>query len=258
MASMIELAPEWKRSLTLASPLILASGALSDAAAGAIVSPPLTLFPRAGAPLPRVVNVPGGVLLRTGGANPGLDRFLRENRRSWESRGLPFVAALAAQSAADWPAMATRLDHEPGIAGIELCLNPTIRAADAIHATRIATELPILAKLDLDQATSVAADCVAAGANCLVVARAPRGMTIVDGRAWYGRLYAPSVKPIVLRAVAQIAEMGLLAPIVACGGIHSGQDVSDFMVAGASAVEIDSAQWIEPQVVARIAAEVNA
>lgn len=255
MASMIELAPEWKRSLTLANPLILASGALSDAAAGAIVSPPLTLNPRAGAPLPRVVNVPGGVLLRTGGANPGLDRFLRESRRSWESRGLPIVVALAAQGAGDWPAMGTRLDHEPGIAAIELCLNPTIRAADAIHATRVATELPILVKLDLDQATAIAADCVAAGANCLVVARAPRGMMMVDGRGWYGRLYAPAVKPIVLRAVAEIAEMRLQAPIVACGGVQSGQDVIDFLGAGASAVEIDSAQWVEPQVVARIAAE---
>lgn len=255
MVSMIELAPEWKRNLTLTNPLILASGALSDAAAGAIVSPPLTLTPRAGAPLPRVVNVPGGVLLRTGGANPGMDRFLRESRRSWESRGLPFVAALAAQGAADWPTMATRFDHEPGIAGIELNLNPTIRAAEAIHATRLATELPILAKLDLDQAAAIAADCVAAGANCLVIARAPRGMTMVDGRAWYGRLYAPAVKPIVLRAVAQIAEMGLHALIVACGGVHSRQDVIDFLGAGASAVEIDSAQWVEPQIVARIAAE---
>ncbi len=258
MVSMIELAPEWKRSLTLANPLILASGALSGGAAGAIVSPPLTINPRAGAPPPRVVNVPGGVLLRTGGANPGLDRFLRESRRSWESRGLPIIVALAAQGAGDWPAIATRLDHEPGIAGIELHLNPTIRAADAIHATRVATELPILAKLDLDQAAAIAADCVAAGANCLVIARAPRGMTMVDGRAWFGRLYAPAVKSIVLRAVAQIGGMGLHVPIVACGGVHSGQDVVEFLAAGASAVEIDSAQWVEPQAVGRIAAEVNA
>ncbi|MGE5263566.1 MAG: hypothetical protein ACM3S0_09310, partial [Acidobacteriota bacterium] len=123
---MIELAPEWKRSLTLTSPLILASGAMSDPAAGAIVSLPLTLYPRTGAPTPRVMNVPGGVMLRTGGANPGLDRFLREGRRSWESRGLPVIAALAAQGAGDWPAMAARLERVPGISGVELHLNPTI------------------------------------------------------------------------------------------------------------------------------------
>jgi dihydroorotate dehydrogenase (NAD+) catalytic subunit len=203
------------------------------------------------------MNVPGGVMLRTGGANPGLDRFLRENRRSWESRGLPVIAALAAQGAGDWPAMAARLERVPGIAGVELHLNPTIRAVEAIHATRAATELPILVKLDLDEVADIAADCVVAGANCLVIARAPRGMMMVDERAWYGRLYAPAVKPIVLRAVAQIAEMGLQVPLVACGGVHSGKDVHDLLAAGASAVEIDSAQWVEPQAVARIAAEVN-
>jgi dihydroorotate dehydrogenase (NAD+) catalytic subunit len=256
MASVIELAPEWKRSLTLTSPLILASGALGDPAAGAIVSLPLTLYPRAGAPTPRVMNVPGGVMLRTGGANPGLDRFLRENRRSWENRGLPVIAALAAQGAGDWPAMAARLERVPGISGVELHLNPTIRAVEAIHATRAATELPILVKLDLDEVADIAADCVAAGGNCLVIARAPRGMMMVDGRAWYGRLYAPTVKPIILRAVAQIAEMRLPAPLVACGGVHSGQDVHDLLAAGASAVEIDSAHWVEPKALARIAAEV--
>src|SRR5512142_984932 len=152
MTNLIELAPEWKRSLTLANPLILGSGAMSGTGAGAIVSMPLTLHPRTGAPPPRVVNVPGGILLRTGGANPGLESFLRANRRAWEESRIPVIIAFAAQGAADWPRMATRLEGVPGVVGIELLLNPTIRAADAIHATRSETELPILAKLDLDQA----------------------------------------------------------------------------------------------------------
>ncbi len=96
---------------------------------------------------------------------------------------------------------------------------------------------------------------MAAGANCLVVARAPRGMAMVDGQKWYGRLYAPAVKPIVLQMVAQIAQMDLKAPVVACGGIHSAQDVHAFLSAGACAVEIDSFQWLEPGAVTRIAAE---
>ncbi|MBI4786875.1 MAG: hypothetical protein HY782_07515 [Chloroflexi bacterium] len=240
----IELAPNWKRSLALASPLIL--GTL-----------PLTMHPRGGGRHPRVIEVPGGVMLRTGAANPGLPRVLRDNERVWASSPVPIIVALAAQGARDWPAMAARLERVPGVGAVELHLNPTIAAADAVRATRAATELPILAKLDLDQAVEIAAECLAAGANTLVIGRAPRGMVMRDGHPWYGRLYSPMVKPLVMRAVAEVAARRLDAPLVACGGVHSADDVREFLAAGAVAVEIDSAMWVDPQVVARIAGEVE-
>lgn len=251
---LIELAPNHKRGLTLTHPLILAS-ASTDARVGAIVTLPLTLYARRGAPSPRVVEIPGGVLLRTGAANPGLEKMLREARRAWSQSAAPIIVALAAQGVHDWPAMAARLERVEGIGGIELRLNPAFDASEAIRATRAATELPIIAMLDLDNAITVAADCIAAGANALALGRAPRGRALIDGRAWYGRLYAPAVKPLALRAVADVAALKLGAPLVACGGIHSAGDAREFLAAGAVAVEIDSAAWIDPALVARIAAE---
>jgi dihydroorotate dehydrogenase (NAD+) catalytic subunit len=251
----IELAPNHKRSLTLTNPLILSSASAVDARVGAIVTLPLTLHARGGAPLPRVVEIPGGFLMRTGAANPGLEKMLRDSRRAWSQSRVPIIIALAAPGARDWPAIAARLERVDGVGGIELHLNPALDAVDTIRTTRAATELPILAKLDLENAVAIAGDCAAAGANALVIGRAPRGMAMVEGRPWYGRLFAPSSKPLALRAVAEIAALKLDAPLVACGGVHSTGDVREFLAAGACAVEIDSAAWIAPSLVARIAAE---
>jgi dihydroorotate dehydrogenase (NAD+) catalytic subunit len=254
---MLELAPNWKRSLTISHPILLAAGGYSTNAPniGALVTLPTTLRARAGSQMPRVVEIPGGVLMRTGAANPGLVRVLREYRRAWEQSQTPIIVAFAAQGARDWVTMASQLESVAGVGGIELHFNPTMDAADALRAVRTATELPILAKMDLDNAREIAADCVTAGANALVVGRASRGMRIVDGKVWYGRLYAPSVRPIALRAVAEIAEMKLGAPVIACGGIHWAEDAREFVMVGACAVEIDSAEWIEPGIAARMAAE---
>ncbi|MBM3127295.1 MAG: dihydroorotate dehydrogenase [Chloroflexi bacterium] len=259
MPHQIELAPSWKRSLTISNPIIFAAGGYTTEATniGALVTLPTTLHTRVGAPMPRVIEIPGGVLMRTGAANPGWTRVLREHRRAWEQSQMPIIVAFAAQGAREWVTLAAQIENVAGIGGIELHFNPALDAAEAIRAVRAATELPILAKLDLDNAREIAADCAAAGANALVIGRAPRGMKIVDGKTWYGRLYAPSVLPLALRAVAEIAGMKLDAPLVACGGVHSAEDARAFLAAGACAVEIDSAEWIEPGIAARIAAELE-
>ncbi len=257
----IELAPNWKRSLTINNLILLAAGGYSSEATGvgALVTLPTTLRPRTGAPLPRVVEIAGGVLIRTGAANPGLSRVLRdaERHRAWEQSAIPIIVAFAAQGVSDWAAMSARLDHIPGVSGIELHFNPTLDATDAICAVRAATELPILAKLDLDNASQVAGECIAAGANALVIGRTARGMRIVNGKQWFGRLLGPAAKPFALRAVAEIAAMKLDAPIIACGGVHSAEDVREFLAAGACAVEIDSAVWLDPTIVARIAEQLD-
>ncbi len=253
----IELAPNFKRSLTISNPLILASGSLDGTLVGAVVTPPLTLDARSPGASLRVVEVSGGVLLRTGAANPGLNRILREQRRAWAASSCPIIVAFAAQGEMHWLEMATRLERVPGVAGIEVHFNATMDAAKAIRALRGATDLPILAKLDLDNALMVAANCAAAGANALVIGRAPRGMAIISGRPWYGRLYSPSVQPIALRVLAEIAALDLGAPLVGSGGVHAAGDVRSYLNAGAVAVEIDSAAWIDPQLPARIAGEIG-
>jgi dihydroorotate dehydrogenase (NAD+) catalytic subunit len=253
----IELAPNHKRSLTLMNPLMLSAGFTTDARVGALVTLPLTLHMRGGATQPRVIEIPGGCLLRTGAANPGMERVLRDHRRAWSQSSVPIIAALAAQGVADWAAMSARLERVEGIGGIELQLNPALDAVGAIRATRAATELPILAKLDLDNAAEIAGDCVDAGANALVIGRAPRGMTLVDGKPWYGRMYGAMVKPLAIKVLTEIRDLGLEIPLVACGGIHSANDAREFLLAGACAVEIDSAAWVDPATVARMAVELE-
>ena len=252
---LIELAPNHKRGLTLTHPLMLASASATDARLGAIVSLPFTLHARSGAPQPRVVEIPGGCLIRTGAANPGLGRTLRNSRtiRSWAESKAPIIVALAAQGVRDWPAMAARLERVEGVGGVELQVNPALNAADAIRATRAATELPILAKLDLDNAVAIAAQCLAAGANALVIGRAPRGMVMLDGKPWHGRLFGPASKPFALRSLADLAALKLDVPLVACGGIHSVADAREFLAAGAAAVQVDTAAWIDPSLVEQMA-----
>ncbi len=252
---LIELAPNHKRSLTLTNPLILSSAFATDARVGALVTLPLTRHARHGSAPPRVVELPGGLLMRTGAANPGLERVLRDYSRAWSQSGMPVIVALAAQAVLDWTMMVARLERVESIGGVELNLNPMLDAVGAIRATRAATELPILAKLDLDNAVAIAADCAAAGANALVIGRAPRGMTRVDGKPWYGRMYGAMVKPLTMRVLAEIGALRLEIPLIACGGVHSADDAREFLAAGACAVEIDSAAWIDPAGVARIAAE---
>jgi dihydroorotate dehydrogenase (NAD+) catalytic subunit len=256
---MIELASNWKRGLTLGNPILLAAGGCSieSTCIGGIVTLPITARPRAGAPPPRIVEIPGGVLMRTGAANPGLAQILREHWRDWEQGKIPIIVAFASQGVNDWATMAEQLENIAGVGGIELQMNPVLDAVEAIRAVRASTDLPILVKLDLDHARDIAADCVAAGANTLVIGRAPRGMKMIEGKPWFGRLYGPAAKPFALKTLAEIAELKLAAPIIACGGAHSADDAREYLAAGACAVEIDSAEWIEPGIAARIAMEIN-
>ncbi len=258
---MIELAPNWKRSLSLAHPLMIAAGGYTDFLdtpnVGAVVTLPTTMHPRTFAPTPRIVEISGGVLVNTGAVNPGLSRAIRELERASAHTITPIIVALAAQSAHEWGEMAVRLERIPGLGGIELHLNPTMDARTVIGATRAATELPILAQLDLANAVTVALDCVNAGANALVVGRAPRGMVMRDGKKWHGRLYSPSVKPLALNALNEIQDLKLKVPLIGCGGIHSVGDVREFLAAGACAIEIDSAVWVDPGIVEKIGAELS-
>jgi dihydroorotate dehydrogenase len=90
-----------------------------------------------------------------------------------------------------------------------------------------------------------------------VVGRTPRGLHLVNGQPWYGRLYSPAVHVLAMLAISEIKALHLNAPLIASGGIHSTADVRECLAAGACAVEIDSAHWLDPNILARIRAELD-
>ncbi len=254
---MIELAPNWKRGLALKHPLMIVAHVWDAAPLGALVTPPLTARPRAGAPLPRVIEFPGGFLLRTGAANPGVSAFTEQHRLAWRKSDAPIIVALAAQAAGEWHAIAARLARVDGVGGVELHLNPGLDTVKAIRRTRAATDLPILAKLDLENARAIASECVAAGANALVVGRAPRGAAMRAGRLWRGRMYGAFVTPFALQVLSEIAALRLDVPLIACGGVHTARDAREMIAAGAVAVQIDTAHWVDAEGVAEMCEELR-
>ena len=257
MTTFIELAPNWKRSLTLNHPVMLVTRQWNASPFGALVTPPLTARSRAAAPNPRVIEIPGGFLFRNGAANPGVSRFIEKYKEAWAKNSAPIIVALAAQTENDWASLAARLERVEGVGGIELHLNPTVDAARAIKRVRALTDLPILAKLDLENARAIASLCVDAGANALVIGRAPRGARMVAGRIWHGRIYGAFIRPIVLDMVNEIVALKLDAPLIACGGVHSTGNVREYLSAGASAVEIDTAHWVDAELVAQVCIELE-
>ncbi len=255
---MIELAPQHKIGLQLHSPLIVAAGCyglggeyrnlLTVESLGAVVVGPLTMRARAGAAPPRAVPLPDGVLLHTALDNPGLLAALRRNGALWARSPVPLLLHLTATSPEEVEAACRRLAAVEAVAAVELGLRDDIdpdEAQELVGAARGASVQPLLVRLPLADALWLAPSVVAAGADALTVAAAPRGTVFYQGHWISGRLYTPSVLPLALRALRQVRER-VNVPLVGCGGVLTAQGVRDFLQAGAAAVQVDAALWHNP------------
>ncbi len=266
---MIELAPRHKIGLSLPNPVMVAAGCwgmgseyggLVDVASlGAVVVGPLTATPRRGASPPRLVPVPGGLLLHTGLDNPGLPAAIRRYGRIWARSPVPVLLHLAATTSAEVTAACEQLGGVEGVAGIELGLWDRIGPTEAgamVAAAVAAASQPLLVRLPLAQAHELAPIVVQAGAVALTVGAPPRGTAFHQGRFVTGRLYGPFVLPLALRALRQV--VGLVdVPLIGCGGVYSAADAQAFLRAGATAVQVDAAIWQDPTAPARIGREVG-
>ncbi len=269
MALSIDLAPNHKLGLTVANPILLGCGAigygeatpkgLDLAALGAVVVGPILNASRGGAQPPRLAHVTGGIVLETGLQNRGVSKIISHFARFWPRLGCPVVAQVADDRVSILARTLARLAEAEGLHGIELLPPPDAEAslvAALVRTAERASELPIWVKLPLATATTLAPVAVDAGAVGLVIGQGLPGAALraVDGvdLPVRGPLYGPLAFPPMLAALLDVAALGLPAALIASGGIHTAEQVRQALAAGAAAVQIDSAVWVEPGLPGRL------
>ena len=269
----VEITRPGKYSLILSTPVMPAAGTFGFGdpykrlidydKLGAMVTNPASLRPRYPARGQRVVPLESGVLVHTGLPNPGLHAVVRRYRQVWDRLPMPVILHLVGTTAADMEAAGRLLDEVDEIQGIELGLDDDIAEDDAFDLVAAATakiEKPLLVRLPFYECGRLAVPAVEAGADALVVCGAPRGTARDErpGRLLGGRIYGPLVKPLILRLVGRLRrQIDADVPIIASGGIHSPQDARDFIEAGAVAVQVDAAIWVQPKLLERIARDLG-
>lgn len=273
----VQLAPNNPRGLLLKNPVLTASGTFGYGTEyadfvdiqrlGAVVCKGTTLEPRVGNPQPRLAETPSGLLNSIGLQNVGVEALVKEKAPLWASWQVPVIVNIAGESIDDYARLAARLDGVAGVSGLEVNIGcPNVKsggmefgtdpraAATVTAAVRKASALPVIVKLtpNVTSIIEIAEAVADAGADALCLINTLRGMAIdISSRKpslgnTCGGLSGPAIKPVALHMVYQVAgRMNL--PIVGCGGIMSAQDALEFIMAGASAVEVGTAQFVNPR-----------
>lgn len=274
-------------ALTLANPVLVASGTFGygieapdltrASLLGGIVTKTLTLEPRRGNPPIRLHETPAGLINSIGLQNVGVDRFRDEKIPRLRALGVPIIASIGGRRAEEFVECARRLDGVPGVAalevniscpnvkegGIEFCQRPE-SAAEVLREVRRATTLPIWAKLspNVSRISEVARICADAGADGLTAINTFVGLSIdVKTRRPHlpggtGGVSGPAIRPLALAKVREVVEAVSL-PVIGCGGISTGRDALEFLIAGACAVQVGTISFRVPDAAARIVQEIQ-
>lgn len=266
-----------KRALTLANPVMVASGTFSYGIEyakvfdvnrlGAIVSKTTTLRARAGSPAGgRIDETPAGMLNSIGLQNIGIDKMVRDCVPVWKRWKVPVIVSILGGTVEEYGECAARLENVDGVAGLELNISsPNAQqggmefgqdaqtAAAVTKACVRATTLPVIVKLtpNVTDIVSIARACVDEGAGALCVINTLQAMAIdVPARKpritrVFSGLSGPALKPVALRMVWQVAG-AVDVPVIGCGGIMTGRDAIEFLMAGATAVQVGTATFRNP------------
>ena len=273
----IQLAPQNPRGLLLANPVMTASGTFGYGTEyshlfdiqrlGAIACKGTTLEPKEGNPQPRLAETDGGLLNSIGLQNIGVNALIKEKAPIWASWQVPVIVNIAGESVSDYTRIASRLDGVAGINGLEVNIScPNVKAggaefgakpdsaAEVTTAVREATSLPILVKLtpNTSDIVKVAMAVAEAGADAISLINTLKGMAIDISRRSpllgniTGGLSGPAIKPVALYMVYAVAG-AVNIPIIGCGGISTSRDALEFIMAGASAIEVGTASFSDPR-----------
>ncbi len=274
--------------MKLHNPLVLASGIRGNNAhlliraakegAGAVTSKSCSLLPREGHANPTMVDSSGVMLNAIGLSNPGVEEEIGEIRRAVKEAGIPIIASIVAFSVDDFAKVAERISEaKPHMIEVNASCPNVHRegkmfsssasdAADVTAAVRKATKAPISVKLspDVPNIGEIAKACVSAGADCITAINTIGGMYI-DAAArtgvlsnWYGGISGPAIKPAALKCVYNIRRaIGPSVPIIGTGGVTTGTDAVEMIMAGATAVGVGSAVVLRKNAFSEISSEME-
>ncbi|MBC8276067.1 MAG: dihydroorotate dehydrogenase [Chloroflexi bacterium] len=273
----IQLAPAHKRGLLLANPVMTASGTFGYGIEyselvdikklGAIVCKGTTLKPRKGNPQPRLVEKAWGILNSVGLENVGVEAVIKDKAPIWAKWQVPVIVNIAGETIDEYAEVAARLDGVAGVSGIEVNIScPNIAsggmefstnpesAAEVTAAVRAVSSLPVIVKLspNVTDIGEIALAVSKAGADAITLINTVRGMAIDINESrpslgnFVGGFSGPAIKPIALYMVYKVAGI-VDIPIIGCGGISCADDALEFLMAGASAVQVGTANLTNPQ-----------
>ena len=270
----------------LKNPIIVASGTFGYAREmvayadfsqlGGIIPKTVTPLPRPGNPPPRTVETTSGLLNSIGLDNDGLDAFISKHLTALLGLGTSIIANIAGKNTSEFVEMAQKLNQFPELAALELNIScPNVSggvdygtkpemAAEVVAAVRGACDLPIIAKLtpNVTSIVEIAIAASEAGADALSLVNTFQGFAVnwrkrqpILGNG-IGGLSGPAIKPLALRIVWQVSQ-AIKTPLIGIGGIQSIDDVMEFLVCGASAVQVGTANFYNPTLASNLVTELD-
>ncbi|MBA7661116.1 Dihydroorotate dehydrogenase B (NAD(+)), catalytic subunit [subsurface metagenome] len=273
----VQLAPRHQTGLLLANPVMTASGTFGYGTEyshlfdiqrlGAIVCKGTTLEAKDGNPQPRLAETACGVLNSIGLQNIGVNSLIKEKTPIWASWRVPVIVNIAGETIDDYAKVAGKLDGVAGVSAIEVNIScPNIKAggaefgtnpksaAEVTAAVKAATSLPMLVKLtpNTSDIARVAVAVAEAGADAISLINTLKGIAIDITRRRpllgniTGGLSGPAIKPVALYMVYEVAR-AVEVPVIGCGGIATSSDAIEFIMAGASAIQVGTASFTNPR-----------
>ena len=245
---------------------------------GGFITKGLCVKPRPGNPTPRIVETPGGMLNAIGLQNVGIEAFIEKKLPFIRTVNTPCIVNFFGETPEEYAEMAARLDALPEVAGLEMNIScPNVRqggiifgtdpacAASIVKACRAATKKPLFVKLspNVTDIVGMAHACADEGADALSLINTLIGMAIdLNARRPVlanvtGGLSGPAVKPVALRMVWLVAK-SVKIPVIGIGGIMNATDALEFILAGATAIQVGTASFINPGAAQTIAEEMEA
>ena len=271
----VDLEVDAARGLRLKNPVLTASGTFGQgleyaelidiSRLGAIVNKGTTPNARPGNPQYRIAETPAGILNSIGLENPGAVEVARIYGPKWAKMRVPVIVNVAGYSVDDYVFVVEALAQTPGVVAFELNIScPNVKggmlfgfdpilAGDVTRAVRETTDLPIIVKLtpNAPDIVAVARACEEAGADALTAINTVLGMRIDVGKRRLvlgtrsGGLSGPAIRPIAVHITYQVAQ-AVSIPIIGAGGVTDAHDALEFLMAGASAVQVGTAMFADP------------